>query len=304
MTEHGHSQTERCTICATTTGRFERHHIALRANHPGATVTLCRDCHAAQTERQYDAGLINRRSTSPSDPALALLHPLTEGIAGIFAAVFAAQARHADAADLGMRNECSRRLTLRLLAVTSPDRPGALGPRPILNDRRHRRRQELVTPVPSVDELLEALAAVYPALAAAITGTLPGSVELLEGFTVEDAARLLSPSGARRLARNLATLHAHPRAGELEGIIERDFNAALATVAQLTTATMADALGEPTEIDFEQLVGTVRGFYALAEHWIELMSALASTAQPANAHAAFERFLHRRAPASTDRPAA
>lgn len=223
------------------------------------------------------------------------------------AGILAAHAHRAGAADLALQNERARRVTLRLLAVSSASRPGALGPRPISNDRRPcRHRQVPSSPVPSGAESLEALSAILPALAAAISGALPAPAEPLPGFTADQLRALLTEASARRLARNLAALESHPRIGELAGALKRDWNIAHAAIAALTTLAQADASHEPATADTLKLVETVRDFYTFAERCFELGLALAAHGRRADVYAALERFLDGRAGKQADarRPAA
>jgi hypothetical protein len=252
MSERDHI--DRCADCAADAGPFEQHHIALRANHQTATVPLCKapaPCHDEQTARQHEAGLIDRRGASPRD-ALALLHALTEGVAGIFTA----HARRAGYEPLIRDIERDRRATLHLLASLPDVRPGTRGPRPISNDRRRRaggRRQAPGTPAPApnVADSLQALAGILPALATAISGPprpgaaalLTGAAELLPGVTVGCLSELLTPSGARGIARNLAALEDHPRVGELAAVIARVHALGLDFSDQVAKATAADGLG-------------------------------------------------------------
>ena len=216
----------RCAVCATTEGPFECHHVALRANHEGATVDVCGTCHGEQTDHQRRAGLIGPYSMSAGDPTLALLRAITEGLAGIFGAY----AQHTRNVQLSRYIDRDRRVTLRLLASVSDERPGTVGSRPITNERRAPRRQASNTSGMTSDaDSLQALAGVIPALLTAVStpprpgapALLPGAVELLRGFTIDDAASLFTPAGASRLARGLAKLEHHPRISELAVIIER-----------------------------------------------------------------------------------
>jgi hypothetical protein len=286
----------RCAVCTTTEGPFECHHIALRANHDTAAVAVCRGaCHDEQTDRQRRAGLIGRCNKSADDLTLALLHAITEGLAGIFDA----NARHTGNVELAHYIDRDRRVTLRLLALVSDERPGALGPRPITNDRRSRHRQARNTsaPMPNVADSLPALAGIFPALITAIStpprpGTaalLPGSTELLRGFTVDDAARLFTPAGADKLARRLAALEDHPRIKELAAIIERTSTVGFELTDQLANATAAEALGEE-EIDTDRPVQLGRAFYEQARSNFDFALSLVSGADPAEA---LERFLDR-----------
>jgi hypothetical protein len=284
----------RCAVCAMTECQFECHHIALRANHETATVDVCRTCHDEQTDRQRRAGLIHRRSMSAEEPALALLHAVTEGLSGLFAAI----ARRTGHVQLARYVDRDRRVTLLLLALVSDERPGALGPRPITNDRRARRQvRHTSAAMPNVADSLPALAGIFPALLAAIStpprpgaaALLPGSAELLRGFTVDDAARLLTPAGAGRLARGLAALEHHPRIGELAVIIERTSTLGFELCDQLAKATAADGLGEG-EIDTDRLVQLGRAFCQDARANVDFALSLATGADPAEA---LERFLDR-----------
>lgn len=285
----------RCAVCATTERRFECHHVALRANHESATVDVCGACHDEQTDRQRRGGLIGRCSTSCNDPTLALLHALTEGLADIFAA----NARRTGNVQLARYIDRDRRATLRLLALVSDERPGALGPRPITNDRRcwHRQACNTSAPMPNVADSLPALAGIFPALVTAIStpprpgaaALLPGFAELLRGFTVDDAARVLTPAGADRPARGLAALEHHPRIGELAVIIERTSTLGFALCDQLAKATAADGLGEG-EIDTDRLVQLGRAFCQDARANVDFALSLATGADPAEA---LERFLDR-----------
>jgi hypothetical protein len=291
------AQSERCAVCATTGGPFEAHHIALRTNH-SATVMLCPGCHRDQTERQLQAGLIGRGNAPSDDPAVALLHALSEGLAGIFIA----HARRTGNFDLAKLGQQFRRTTLRLLPTVSNERPGAFGPRPISNDRHRRagkpqqaRGMLAPGPSPSVTESLHALAGILPAFAAAATDPLPDTAELLPGVTVDELCGLLSPSGARRIACNLATLEEHPCAGELAAIIERDWDAALSAVTQLAAGDPAADDGNPPE----QLIESLREFYTLTERWTACLLALAADGDPAQV---FERFLDRGASEPDRRP--
>ena len=288
MTDPEH--TERCTVCATTNGPFEQHHIALRANSR-ATVPLCRDCHPGQTERQRRAGLITKHRHQGGD-GLSLLHAVTEGMAAIFDAIFA---DHPDSgvAELAAANEQARRVALRLLAVASPDHPGALGPRPISNDRRRKHLPARGASAASDAELVEALAGgLFPALATAIAGTLPGDVSLLPGLTVDELPGLITPAGAHNLAVNLPVVESHPRIGELTEVAERDRHTLLAAVSGLAQAAASHGLGEP--INSGQVTESIRSFLRLAEDWIALLSALASSPRRGDAEAALGRFLERR----------
>jgi hypothetical protein len=286
----------RCAVCAMTECQFECHHIALRANHETATVDVCRTCHDEQTDRQRRAGLIHRRSMSAEEPALALLHAVTEGLSGLFAAI----ARRTGHVQLARYVDRDRRVTLLLLALVSDERPGALGPRPITNDRRARRQvRHTSAPMPSVADSLPALTGIFPALITAVStpprpGTaavLPGSAELVRGFTVDDAARLFTPAGADRFARGLAALEDHPRIGELAVVIERMSTLGLVLCEELAKATAAEALGEE-EIDTDRLVQLGRAFYEIARSNVDFAVSLATGGDPAEA---FERFLDRAA---------
>jgi hypothetical protein len=288
------ADTQRCAVCGTTEGPFERHHIALRTRHETATVLLCRPCHPQQTARQRDAGLIGPRSTPSGESAVTLFHALTEGLAGILTD----HARRAGLDQLVALHQQSRRATLRLLAQLSDDL-GSLGPRPITNDRRSRRRQASNTsaPMPSVADSLPALAGILPALVSAIStpprpgaaALLPGSTKLLRGFTVDDAARLFTPAGADRLARGLAALEDHPRVGKLAVIIERMSTLGFVLCDQLAKATAADGLGKG-EIDTDRLVQLGRAFYEDARSTVDFALSLTTGADPVEA---LDRFLDR-----------
>lgn len=282
-------------MCTRTECRFECHHIALRANHESATVHLCGACHDQQTDRQRRAGLIARHSTSADDPALALLHALTEGLAGIVAA----QAQRTHNLQLVEHIDRDRRATLRLLASLSDERPSALGPRPINNDRGCRRRQARSTaaPMPSVADSLAALAGIFPALMTAISTPpqpgaatlLPGRAELLRGFTIDDAGRLFSRAGADRVARGLAALEDHPRIKELAVIIDRASTLGFVLCNQLAKATAVDGLGEG-QMDTDRLIQLGRAFYNDARSTVDFAVSLATGGDPAEA---LERFLSR-----------
>lgn len=283
----------RCAVCATTQGPFECHHVALRANHERATVDICSACHGEQTDHQRRAGLIGPCSSSASDPALTLLRSITEGLA----AIFASHAHRTGNVQLARYIDRDRRATLRLLASVSDQRPGAFGPRPITNDRRPGRRQarNTSTPTPSVADSLLALAGIIPALLTAVSipprpgvaALLPGSVQLLRGFTVDDAARLFTPAGADRLARGLAALEYHPRIGELAVIIERTSTLGFELSDQLAKATATESLGEG-QIDTDKLVKLGRAFYQDARSSVDFAVSLATGADPGEA---LERFL-------------
>jgi hypothetical protein len=289
--------TKRCARCGSTEGPFEQHHLALRVNHDTATVWLCKGrCHNEQTARQLQAGLIDHRSTAARNPSLALLHALTEGLAGIFTAY----AHRAGYEPLIRDIDRDRRATLRLLTSISDKRPGTIGPRPISNDRRRQQARNTSAPVSGVANSLQALACILPALYTAISKPprateaelLPGEAELLHGFTVEDAARVLTLAGADRLARGLAALEDHPRVGELAAVIERGHALGLAFNEQVAKATAADGLGEPAEIETDGLVQLGRTFYDDARAYFDFALALATDTDPADA---FERFLDRQA---------
>ena len=284
--------TERaCTICGSTEGPFDVHHIARRSNHETATVDVCRgDCHDEQTAHHRRAGLTSRRGQAISDPTLALLHDLIEGFAGILAA----HARRTGSPQLARDAGFDRRVLLRLLASIGGERPGALDPDAIFNDRpggwylsRHsndrasgaRRSQR------PDRRSLPALARVLPALMTAIStpsrpgvaALLPGSSELLQDFTVGDAVRLFAADSVGRLARGLAALEDHPRARELATIVERDRH------------TVQDAVAETGSVEAAVSLRTLAG------HWIQLASTLANSAGQRDALTAIDHFQRQRA---------
>ena len=281
-----HALIRRCAVCATDAGPFERHHIALRANSQTAAVWLCRPCHHKQTDYQRNAGLITREPIEGGNE-LSAVHALTEGLTGILKA----NALTLGDEQLARSSEHNRRVTLRLLAVMSDERPGRLGPRPISNDRRRgvgRRRQAPTLPAPSVADALHALAGIFPALALVISELLPGGAELLPGLTVDDLTRLLGSGRAARIARGLAVLESNPRARELAAIIERSRALESAFNEQLAGAAASDGLGKCGEIDTDGLVQLGRAFYDDARAYVDFAVALANGADPV---AALERFL-------------
>jgi hypothetical protein len=184
----------------------------------------------------------------------------------------------------------TRHATSRLLALICGERPGALGPRPISNDRRraHPRGERSCLPAPSVADSVEALTCIFPALCAAVSHMLPGPTELLPGLTLDQASELFGPANTGRLASGLAAVEDHPRSGELDGVTDRATALLLALFDELAAATAVNGIGEPARVDMDRLIGLARAFRSEARAYIDFLCSLVAGEEPAYA---LERFL-------------
>jgi hypothetical protein len=254
--------------------RIEGHHVG-RAVYFRVRVPLCTHCHRRQTDLQYDAGVF-RKLEGEEQPIWALIHGL--------AALLIEQARALGLGDLASLGERQHRGMLRLLASLT-DEP--LGPNPITNtlgDRGRLDQPRPVSPALSAAELLEAVAALLPVVIDAANELLPGSVELLPGFSAAELRALITPASAHRIARDLAALEDHPRAGALAAAIER-----AALWPELVEQLIAHAAaGEEDAQPDARLVGTLRALDADARLGLHFLLALAGGENPSPA---FERFL-------------
>jgi hypothetical protein len=231
------------------------------------TVPLCEACHDGQTRSQRDAGVFRDHLDSDAHHAWAVVH----GLGGLLIAHAHAAGNPQFTAD----GERQLRAMLRLLAGLS-DQP--IGPNPIANTLRPSSRPPARRAHASVAQATRTLTGgVLPAIGAALSEWLPPDAELLSGISVDQAARLLAPEPARKVARTLTALEAHPRAAELTAAFERAM--ALTFTDQLTVAVAGESEDRPVE--------TLREFAAVAGAMADLFVALAAE----NASGAIERFL-------------
>jgi hypothetical protein len=183
---------------------------------------------------QYDAGVFRYDLGGDGQRLWSILHGFTS--------LLIAHARAAGAEGFVGEGERHQRGMLRLLAAIF-DQP--LGPNPIANTVRSANANTACVPAhESVEQGIESLTTgILPGFADMLCELLSGDVELLAGFTVDDAARLLRSVDARQLADAQAALEAHPRARELAGGPAADRCLALAECLIAETV----GLGEPGE---------------------------------------------------------
>jgi hypothetical protein len=120
--------TATCELCNGTDG-LNKHHLAPRWSGIHATATLCSQCHAHQTDLQWQMGLHGR--DQDHDQIEHTAYALTVGVAGLLLA----HAQHAGNKRLASTAERAIRTAVRRAALATQ---GTAGPRPITNDHRAR----------------------------------------------------------------------------------------------------------------------------------------------------------------------
>ncbi|MBV9167455.1 MAG: hypothetical protein JO342_15065 [Solirubrobacterales bacterium] len=178
-----------------------------REIHLSVTVSLCIGCHRWLTGLQYDAGIFRHGLGGDGQRLWSIFHGFT--------ALLIAHAHAAGVERFVHEGERHQRAMLRLLAAVF-DQP--LGPNPIANTvRSSNRKAAHVAAHGSVEQWIESLTTgIVPALADMLCELLAADVELLAGFTVDDAARLLPlprRSAACRRPGSARSRPTHPRAG-------------------------------------------------------------------------------------------
>jgi hypothetical protein len=233
------------------------------------TVPVC-DCHDWQTQSQRDAGVFRDHLDCETHHVWAVVH----GLGGLLVA----HAHAAGDANCAADGERQLRAMLRLLAGLS-ERP--IGPNPIANTLRPSSRPPARRAHASRAQATRTLTSgVLPAIGAALSEWLPADGELLPGVAVDDAARLLAPDAGRTVARRLAAVEAHPRAGELAAAFERASALPLTFTDQLIAAVAGESGDRPVE--------TLREFATIARALVDLFLALVAGE---SASGAIERFL-------------